>query len=81
MIAGGRILRDSIITIPEHGTLNIHKRKVPEYRGGGPIGYWEILAGESSIGVTVHYATSRVDAGSVLVTHLSETVKRNCNDR
>jgi len=66
VIVGGRILRDALITIPEHGTLNIHKRKVPEYRGGGPVGYWEILAGERSIGVTIHYATCRVDAGPVL---------------
>ena len=66
MIVGGRILRDAVITIPEYGTLNIHKRKVPEYRGGGPVGYWEILAGEPSIGITIHYATSQVDAGPVL---------------
>ena len=66
VIVGGRIFSDALITIPEHGTLNIHKRKVPEYRGGGPVGYWEILAGERSIGVTIHYATSHVDAGPVL---------------
>ena len=66
VIVGGRILRESVITIPGQGTLNIHKRKVPEYRGGGPVGYWEVLAGERSIGVTIHYATARVDAGPVL---------------
>ena len=66
VILGGRILRDTVISIPEYGTLNIHKRKVPEYRGGGPVGYWELLAGESSIGVTIHYAIPRVDAGPVL---------------
>jgi len=46
--------------------LNIHKRRVPDYRGGGPVGYWEVLAGESSIGVTIHYATSKVDEGDVV---------------
>lgn len=66
VILGGRILRESVLEIPEHGTLNIHKRKVPEHRGGGPVGYWEVLAGEPSIGVTIHYATSQVDAGPVL---------------
>jgi peptidoglycan/xylan/chitin deacetylase (PgdA/CDA1 family)/folate-dependent phosphoribosylglycinamide formyltransferase PurN len=66
IIVGGRILGDSLISIPTHGTLNIHKRRVPEYRGGGPIGYWEILAGAKSIGVTIHYASSKVDAGPVL---------------
>lgn len=66
VIVGGRILRDAVITIPEYGTLNIHKRKVPEYRGGGPVGYWEVLSGEPSTGVTIHYAISQVDAGAVL---------------
>lgn len=66
VIVGGRILRDTVISIPEYGTLNIHKRKVPDYRGGGPVGYWEVLAGESSIGVTIHYATAKVDEGDVV---------------
>jgi folate-dependent phosphoribosylglycinamide formyltransferase PurN/peptidoglycan/xylan/chitin deacetylase (PgdA/CDA1 family) len=66
VIVGGRILRDAVVTIPEYGTLNIHKRKVPEYRGGGPMGYWEVLAGENAIGVTIHYAISQVDAGDIL---------------
>jgi folate-dependent phosphoribosylglycinamide formyltransferase PurN/peptidoglycan/xylan/chitin deacetylase (PgdA/CDA1 family) len=66
VIAGGRILRDAVTTLPAHGTLNIHKRRVPEYRGGGPVGYWEVLAGEREIGVTIHYASCNVDAGPVL---------------
>ena len=66
LIVGTRILRHCVIDIPEFGTLNIHKRKVPDYRGGGPVGYWEVLAGEASIGVTIHYATAQVDAGDVL---------------
>src|SRR6266571_7366800 len=66
LIMGGRILRDAVISIPEYGTLNVHKKRVPQYRGGGPTGYWEILAGEREIGVTIHYATSQVDAGPIL---------------
>jgi glycosyltransferase involved in cell wall biosynthesis/folate-dependent phosphoribosylglycinamide formyltransferase PurN len=66
VIVGGRILRESVITIPRCGTLNIHKRALPEYRGGGPVGYWEILAGEPSIGVSIHFATRAVDAGPVI---------------
>lgn len=66
VIVGGRILRQSVITLPVHGTLNIHKHRLPDYRGGGPVGYWEILAGEPSIAVSIHYATEQVDAGPVL---------------
>ena len=66
VIVGGRILRDCVITIPEYGTLNVHKRRLPEHKGGGPVGYWEVLAGETSIGVTIHYAVAEVDAGDVV---------------
>jgi len=66
IIEGGRILSDSVIAIPKRGTLNIHKRRLPEYRGGGPVGYWEILAGEPSIGVSIHFATRDVDEGPVI---------------
>src|SRR5438105_1007338 len=65
-IVGGRILHNSVITIPEYGTLNLRKGKVPECRGGGPAGYREVLAGEPSISVTIDYAASQVDAGDVL---------------
>ncbi len=66
VIFGGRILKDELIGVPTCGSLNIHKRKVPDYRGGGAIGYWEMLHGEKSIGVTIHFATSAVDAGPVV---------------
>lgn len=65
-IVGTRILHSSVIDIPTSGTLNIHKHEVPAYRGGGPAGYWEMLAGEPSVGVTIHFATSQLDAGPVL---------------
>ena len=66
VIVGGRILRDSVIKIPEYGTLSIHKGRVPEYHGGGPIGYWEVLTGEPSIAVTIHHVLVEGDAGEVL---------------
>ena len=66
VILGGRILKDKVITLPSMGTVNVHKRKVPDYRGGGPVGYWEILDNQPCIGVTIHYATAKVDAGPIL---------------
>ena len=57
---------EAVTSIPERGTVNIHRRKLPEYRGSGPVGYWEAMAGESSIGVTVHYAGAPLDPGDVL---------------
>ena len=66
VIYGSRILQDKVLSIPTLGTINIHKSKVPDYRGGGKTGYWELLAKEKEIGVTIHYAVAKVDEGDVL---------------
>ncbi|MFH0910505.1 MAG: polysaccharide deacetylase family protein [Planctomycetota bacterium] len=66
VLCGGRILSPGLLSLPRRGTINIHRHKVPDYRGGGPPGYWELLDGAPELGLTVHYATERVDAGNVL---------------
>ncbi len=66
LVYGTRILRPSLFTIPRHGSINIHKRKVPDYRGGGPVGLWELIDGQPEIGVTVHEVTEKLDAGQVV---------------
>jgi peptidoglycan/xylan/chitin deacetylase (PgdA/CDA1 family)/folate-dependent phosphoribosylglycinamide formyltransferase PurN len=66
IVYGTRILKPSLFAIPRHGSINIHKRKVPDYRGGGPIGLWEMLDGQPEIGVTVHQVTEKLDAGHVV---------------
>ena len=68
LVYGTRILKPSLFAIPRHGSINIHKRKVPDYRGGGPIGLWEMLDGQPEIGVTVHQVTEKLDAGHVVNT-------------
>ena len=66
LVYGTRILKSSTFTAPRLGTLNIHKRKLPEYRGGGPIGLWEMLDGEDSITVSIHWMTDQVDEGDLV---------------
>ena len=66
LVYGTRILKPELFNLPERGSINIHKRKVPDYRGGGPVGLWELLAGESEIGVTVHRVDAKLDAGAVI---------------
>jgi peptidoglycan/xylan/chitin deacetylase (PgdA/CDA1 family)/folate-dependent phosphoribosylglycinamide formyltransferase PurN len=58
------ILRKSLFDAPTLGTLNLHKGKVPEYKGMPPA-FWEMWNGESSIGCTVHWVAARLDAGAV----------------
>jgi folate-dependent phosphoribosylglycinamide formyltransferase PurN/peptidoglycan/xylan/chitin deacetylase (PgdA/CDA1 family) len=66
LVFGTRILKPALFEIPQQGSINIHKRKVPDYRGGGPVGLWELLDDQKEIGVTVHRVEAKVDVGSVI---------------
>lgn len=66
VIYGTRILKPELFEIPRHGSINIHKHKVPEYRGTGVPGIWEMQDGKTEASVTVHRVLKQVDAGAVL---------------
>lgn len=66
VVYGTRILKPELFEIPREGSINLHQRKVPQYRGGGPIGLWELLENEPEIGVTVHRVAAQVDTGNVI---------------
>jgi peptidoglycan/xylan/chitin deacetylase (PgdA/CDA1 family)/folate-dependent phosphoribosylglycinamide formyltransferase PurN len=65
IVYGTRILKEAFFGIPRLGSINIHTRKVPEYRGGGPIGFHEMLRDEREIGITIHQVASALDAGDI----------------
>jgi len=66
LVFGTRILKPTLYKIPKQGSINIHKRKVPDYRGGGAVGLWELLDDQKEIGVTVHRVEAKVDVGGVI---------------
>ncbi len=66
LVFGTKILKPALFTIPKQGSINIHKRKVPDYRGGGAVGLWELLDEQKEIGVTVHRVEAKVDVGAVI---------------
>ena len=66
IVFGTRILKPELFEIPRLGSINIHKRKVPDYRGGGDIGLWELLDGQKELGVTVHRVAVKLDAGDIV---------------
>jgi folate-dependent phosphoribosylglycinamide formyltransferase PurN/peptidoglycan/xylan/chitin deacetylase (PgdA/CDA1 family) len=68
VIYGTRIIKPKLFEIPARGSINIHKHKVPEYRGGGAPGLWELRDGQTVQGITVHRVLKEVDAGAVLGT-------------
>jgi peptidoglycan/xylan/chitin deacetylase (PgdA/CDA1 family) len=66
IVLGTRILKPGSFTVPRLGCLNLHKGKVPEYRGMPP-GFWELYDGASTAGVTVHFVDRGLDTGDVVV--------------
>ena len=47
------------------GALNLHPSALPRFRGPDPV-FWQLRAGASRAGVTVHVATGDVDAGPIV---------------
>lgn len=66
VIYGTRILRPELFSIPAKGSINIHKHKLPDYRGGGAPGIWELRDNQSEASVSVHRVLKQVDAGPIV---------------
>lgn len=60
------ILKPSLFTIPLLGTINLHKGKVPLYRGMPPA-FWELWNGEREVGCTIHKMETGLDTGDILI--------------
>ncbi len=65
VVLGTRVLKRSTFSIPRLGCINLHKGKVPEYRGMPP-GFWELYHQESAAGVTVHFVDDGLDTGDIV---------------
>ncbi len=61
LVIGTRILKRQTFAIPRLGSVNVHKGKVPEYRGQPPA-FWELYHGEKQAGVTIHMVEAKLDA-------------------
>ncbi len=67
IVLGTRILKRSTFAVPRLGCLNLHKGKVPDFRGMPP-GFWELYEGSQTAGVTVHFVDDSLDTGDVIGT-------------
>jgi peptidoglycan/xylan/chitin deacetylase (PgdA/CDA1 family) len=59
------ILREPLFSIPREGTLNLHKGRLPDYRGMPPA-FWELWNDEKTIGCSVHRVDAGLDTGDVV---------------
>ena len=65
-VAYGKLIPESVFTLPEHNTFNIHFSLLPKYRGAAPVQY-AVFNGESETGVSSFYLEKTLDTGAVLV--------------
>ncbi len=65
VVAYGKIIPQSIIDIPKHGTLNVHASLLPKLRGASPI-ETAVLTDERKTGVTIMVVDSEMDHGPIV---------------
>ncbi len=67
VVAYGRILPSSVLTIPPHGCINVHASLLPRWRGAAPIQY-AVVHGDKESGVSLMQLDEGMDTGPVFVT-------------
>lgn len=84
VVAYGHILRQDVIDLPKHGTVNIHASLLPRWRGAAPI-QRAILAGDAETGVTIMQMEAGLDTGPMLLKRttpiLSQDTGQTLHDR
>ena len=63
--AYGQILRQRLLDVPAHGTLNVHASLLPRWRGASPISA-AILHGDEFTGISLMQMVRGLDAGPVI---------------
>lgn len=64
--AYGQILRDTFLSLPKRGIINIHPSLLPHHRGATPV-QTTLLNGEEESGVTILFTVKKVDAGNIIL--------------
>lgn len=71
VVAFGKILPLSILSIPRLGCVNVHGSLLPQYRGSAPI-QWTVLNGDKITGVTTMLMNEGIDTGDILDVETTE---------
>jgi len=65
VIAFGQILPQTVLDLPQFGSLNVHTSLLPKYRGAAPI-QWAVYNGEAETGVTLMQMDAGLDTGPIV---------------
>lgn len=65
LLFGFGFITGAILDAFEHGVLSFHHGDLREYRGM-PMGFWEYVAGEDEVGVTLQRLNETLDGGEII---------------
>ena len=65
VVAYGKIIPQTILDLPELGTVNVHPSLLPKYRGASPTAY-PLMMGEGETGVSLMQMDAELDHGPLL---------------
>lgn len=75
VVAFGQIFPTSLLSLPEHGCINVHASLLPAYRGAAPI-QAALAAGDERTGVTTMQMEEGLDTGPMLLQESLEIGRR-----
>lgn len=65
VVAYGKIIKEPMINLPKHGTINVHYSLLPKYRGATPVEA-ALLAGDTKTGIAIQQMVYDLDAGDII---------------
>ena len=63
--AYGKMLPETLLSLPRYGMINVHASLLPKYRGAAPI-HRAVMSGETETGITIIQLILAMDAGPML---------------
>jgi peptidoglycan/xylan/chitin deacetylase (PgdA/CDA1 family)/folate-dependent phosphoribosylglycinamide formyltransferase PurN len=66
IVLAAPVLKPSLFEIPRLGTINLHKGRLPDFRGMPPA-FWELYHDQSELGCTIHRVERGLDTGPILL--------------
>lgn len=67
IVAYGGLVREPLLSLPEHGWINLHFSLLPAWRGAAPV-QRALIAGDAVTGASVFQLVAELDAGDVFAT-------------
>ena len=64
IVAYGGLVREPLLSAPEHGWINLHFSLLPRWRGAAPVQH-ALIAGDAVTGAAVFQLVAALDAGDV----------------